>query len=103
MSDFNPTSEYSPEQQKAALNLKGKSGKSLIKVVLLCRMSGLQLNATINIQTCIVDEDVQSGLHLQEVFSKAANRLQTPQVQLHKHHLIAPTLLPEISNTIAAQ
>lgn len=45
------------------------------------------------ILTCIVDEDVQSAFSLQEVFSKATNRLETPQIQLHEHHLTAATLL----------
>lgn len=51
-----------------------------------------------NILTCIVDEDVQSGFSLQEGFSKAANRLETCQIQLHEHHLSVPALL-EHNNT----
>ena len=47
--------------------------------------------------TCIVDEDVQSRFRLQEVFSKAADRLQTPQIQRHEHHLVTATLLGDIA------
>lgn len=47
--------------------------------------------------TGIVDEDVQSRFRLQEVFSKAADRLQTPQIQRHEHHLVTATLLGDIA------
>ena len=46
--------------------------------------------------TCIVDEEVQSGFRFQEVVGKDANRLETPQIQLHEHHLITAALLWDI-------
>lgn len=49
-----------------------------------------------SILTCIVDQDVQPGFTIQEVFSKAANRLETGQVQLHEHHLTVPALLEDV-------
>ena len=45
------------------------------------------------VQTCIVDQKVQSRLSLQEGFGKGTNRLQASQIQLHEHHLIVPALL----------
>lgn len=59
--------------------------------------TGWVLPSCSNTLTCIVDENVKSGLRLQEVFSKAAYRLQTSQIQQHKHHLIVPTLLMDIN------
>lgn len=38
--------------------------------------------------SCVIDEDVQSGLGLQKCFGKAANGRQTTQIELHEHHLI---------------
>lgn len=49
-----------------------------------------------NYLTCIVDEEVQSGFRFQEVVGKDVNRLETPQIQLHEHHLITAALLWDI-------
>lgn len=46
-----------------------------------------------NSPTCIIDKKVQSGFSFQEVFSKTANRFETPKITLHEHHLVTVTLL----------
>lgn len=61
------------------------------------------LQQTTNIPTCIVDEEVQSGFRFQEVFGKAANGLQTSQVQLHEHHPTAAALLRGVTRRISTE
>lgn len=43
--------------------------------------------------TSVVDEDVQPGFGLEEVFSKGANRAETGQIQMHEDHLPVATFL----------
>lgn len=43
--------------------------------------------------TCVVDQEVQSGLRPQEGLGEAAHGLQAPQVQLQEDHLAAAALL----------
>lgn len=45
--------------------------------------------------TGVVDEQVQSGLGLQERLSEAADRLQTGQVQLHVEHVSTSCFLEQ--------
>lgn len=63
----------------------------------------VQREAAVNNLTCIVDEDVQSGFSFQEGFGKAANRLETPQIQLHEHHLITATLLRDEKRSVSPE
>lgn len=49
--------------------------------------------------TGIIDEQVQSGLRLQESLSEVANRCEACQVKLHINHISASSFLKIKSNS----